>query len=79
MTGAVDVSPRAALALTAGEEMDLWERARAAGVLVRIVASTERRGGYFAVVDGHGRRAQSYSDDPYHAGIAALARAAAAA
>jgi len=76
MTGAVDISPRAALAMVAAEEAELWERARAAGVVVRIAANGLGGRAYVAFVDGHGRRAVAYADDPYHAGVTALARAA---
>jgi hypothetical protein len=71
MVGAVDISAAAGRAMTAGEEAELWERARRARVLVTIVARSA--GGFSAVIAGLGRRGMASADDPYRAGLAALA------
>lgn len=75
LNGAVDISPRAEMAISGEQLRDLWALARSRGVLIQV---DEIRGSrdYLANVAGHGQQVHATADHPYKAAIAALERAA---
>lgn len=74
MNGAVDIDPRAELAISGEQLRDLWARARERSVAIRVLRL--RDGSYLAAVARRGSQVTSTSDHPYKAAIAALGQAA---
>jgi len=74
MRGAVDLSPRAELAMSEEQVSELWSRARVAGVLVTVVEL--KVGRFQAAVAGFGSRGVVTDPSPYLAGLRAIDAAA---
>ena len=75
LNGAVDITPRAEMAISGEQLRDLWRLARERGVLIQV---DEIRGSsnFLANIAGNGQQFHATADHPYKAALAALERAA---